>query len=218
MDPSKIVLAAFSEDQTQQLTGITLSQLRYWDRTGFYSPKYAEKNRRVAYSRIYSFKDIVALRVLHVLRNQYKISLQHLRDVSDKLRQLHDNPDYWIETKLYPLNGRVVWYEQGTDLPQVVTSGQYVAPVVLNDVVQNTKRAVAHLPTSRDRSKIGVVEKSRYIQHNSAVVAGTRIPVAAIKRFAKAGYSVEQILKEYPDITEKDVQAALDYKDSTAAA
>lgn len=218
MDPSKIVLAAFSEEQTQQLTRITLAQLRYWHRTGFYRPKYVEENRRVAFSRIYSFKDIVALRVLHVLRNQYRISLQHLRDVSAKLRQLNDNPDYWIETKLYPLSGRVVWYEQGTDLPQVVTSGQYVASVVLNDVVQNTKQAVAHLPSARDPSKIGAVEKSRYIQHNSAVVAGTRIPVAAIKRFAQAGYSAEQILKEYPDITEKDVEAALKHKDSSAAA
>jgi uncharacterized protein (DUF433 family)/DNA-binding transcriptional MerR regulator len=218
MDPTRTVLAAFSEEQTERLTGLSRSQLRYWDRTSFYSPTYAETNRRIAFSRIYSFKDIVALRVLHVLRNQYKISLQHLRDVSVKLRRLTDNPDCWIETKLYPLNGRVVWYEPGTALPQEVASGQYVASVVLSDVVQETKRAVVLLPTSRDAAKIGAVKKSKYILQNTAVLAGTRIPIATIKRFAEAGYSVEEILKEYPDITAKDVEAALNYKDSSAAA
>ncbi len=216
MDNSRTVLAAFSEEQTEKLTGISRTQLRYWDRTAFYSPTYAQESR--AYSRVYSFKDIVALRVLHVLRNKHKISLQHLRDVSAKLKRLNSDPDCWIETKLYPLKRQVVWYEQGTELPQVVTSGQYVAQVVLSDIVQDTKIAAISLP-KRDSAKIGNVEKSKYILHNAAVIAGTRIPIAAIKRFAQAGYSVEKILQEYPDITAKDVEAALAYKkDSTAAA
>src|SRR5690349_16486128 len=93
MSASRRVLAAFSEEQTGKLTGISTAQLRYWDRTGFYKPSYAESNRRIAFSRIYSFKDIVALRVLHVLRNQCKIPLQHLREVTDKLGGLAANPD-----------------------------------------------------------------------------------------------------------------------------
>jgi uncharacterized protein (DUF433 family) len=216
---SRTVLAAFSEEQTEKLTGISRSQLRYWDRTSFYRPSYAEENRRLAFSRIYSFKDVVALKVLNVLRNQCRISLQHLREVSDKLKSLNNNPDCWTETKLYPLNGKVVWYERGTEVPQVITSGQYVVSVVLSDVVEDTKKdVVAFIPATRDKSKVGVVEKSKHILHNAAVLAGTRIPVAAIRRFSEAGFSVEQILKEYPDITPKDVEAALNYKDSSAAA
>lgn len=218
MSASKVVLAAFSEEQTENLTGITRSQLRYWDRTRFYSPTYSEKNRRVAFSRVYSFKDIVSLRVLNVLRNQYSVSLQHLRDVSSKLRKLNNNPDCWVDTKLYPLNKKVIWIEPDTKLPQEIASGQYITVVSLSDVVQETKKAAINVHKSRDESKLGAIERSKYVQHNSAVVAGTRITVAAIKRFAEAGYSAEQILKEYPDITKKDVQAALDYKDSSAAA
>ena len=218
MNASRQVLAAFSEEQTEHLTGVSKAQLRYWDRTAFYRPTYVEENRRVAFSRIYSFKDIVALRVLHVMRNQYKISLQHLRDVSRKFGSLAANPDGWIKTKLYPLNGRVVWHEEGSALPQVVTSGQYVASVVLDDVVQDTKAAVERIPASRDPAKIGTVEKSRYVVHNAAVIGGTRIPVGAIKRFAKAGYTTEQILAEYPDLTEADVKAAIAYRESSAAA
>lgn len=217
MSAQENIIAAFSEEQAERLSGISKAQLRYWDRTDFYRPTYTEGNRRLSFSRVYSFKDIVALRVLNVLRNQYKISLQHLRDVSERLGHLHADPDRRIETKLYPLNGRVVWYEQGSDLPQEVASGQYVTAVVLNDVVQATKGAVKSLHAPRDASKVGLIEQSRHIVHNAPVIGGTRIPVRAIQRFHEAGYSVEQILKEYPDITERDIEAALAYRESAAA-
>lgn len=217
MSAADNLIAAFSEEQTERLTGVSKSQLRYWDRTGFYGPTYAEKNRRIAFSRVYSFKDIVALRVLNVLRNQCDVPLQHLRDVSKRLGHLNSDPDRWIETKLYPLNRRVVWYEKGSEVPQEVASGQYVVAVVLNDVVQATKEAVKNLHTSRDRSNIGSVEKSKYVVHNAPVLAGTRITVGAIKRFHEAGYSVEQILKEYPDLTAQDISVAIAYREKPAA-
>lgn len=212
------VFAAFSEEQTERLTGIRRTQLRYWDRTDFYRPSFADANRRAAYSRVYSFKDIVALRVLNVLRNQYKISLQHLRDVSEKLGRLESDPDRWLETKLYPLNGQVVWHEPGSQRPQAVASGQYVVPVVLSEIVQATKNDISSLKTPRDKSKVGHVEKSKYVVRNALVLAGTRIPVGAIKRFSEAGYSTKRILLEYPDITAEDIRAALSYREKKASA
>jgi uncharacterized protein (DUF433 family)/DNA-binding transcriptional MerR regulator len=212
------VIAAFSEEQTEKLTGISKAQLRYWDETDFYRPSYSE-NRPIAYSRVYSFRDLIALRVLDVLRNKYGVSLQHLREVRVRLGKLDDNPDRWIETRLYPLNGRVIWYEANSQLPTEVASGQVVAYVELNDVVQKTKEAIGQLKFPRDRSSIGSIEKSRYVMRNAAVIAGTRIPVKAIKRFAEAGYSVPQIIAEYPDLTEQDIAAALRYdEDSSTAA
>jgi uncharacterized protein (DUF433 family)/DNA-binding transcriptional MerR regulator len=215
--PNSIV-AAFSEEQAERLTGISKAQLRYWDRTSFYRPAYAEENRRLAFSRVFSFKDIIALRVLNVLRNQCNISLQHLRDVRDRLGHLSDDPSRWTKTRLFPLNGRVVWYEEGSELPQVITSGQYVVSVVLEEIVQDTQAAVRALYTPRDKTQIGLIERSRFIVHNAAVIAGTRIPVDAIKRFSEAGYSPEQILKEYPDITKEDVEAAIAYREKNSAA
>ena len=206
---TRVIAAAFSEDHTSRLTGITPSQLRYWDRVGFYRPSYAEENRRIAFSRIYSFKDIVALRVLHVLRNQYRVSLQHLREVSDKLSHLAE--ERWTGTKLYVLNRRVIWIEPGTDLPQELASGQYVVPtMMISYVVDETRRDVVNF-SARDPTKFGLVERSRFISHNEPVIAGTRIPVGAIKRFSKAGYGTEQILAEYPGLTPEDVRAALEY-------
>ena len=131
------VIAAFSEDQAERLTGVTKAQLRYWDKTDFYRPSYAEDNRRIAFSRVYSFKDIVALRVLSALRNQYSVSLQHLRDVSARLSQLDPDPGRWVAIRLYVHRKHVVWKEPGTDLPQEVASGQYLVPIQLQEVVTN---------------------------------------------------------------------------------
>lgn len=217
MDALQQVFAAFSEEQVARLTGVSLPQLRYWAREGFYRPTYEERNRRLAYSRIYSFKDVVALRVLNTLRNKCGITLQHLRLVSEKLGKLNENPDKWIFTKLYPLNGRVVWFEQGAGVPADVASGQIVAAVVLDDVVQQVKADVRELRAPRDAANFGKISKSRFIQHNSAVVSGTRIPVAAIKRFSEAGYSPKEILNEYPDLSMADIDAALEYKEKGAA-
>jgi hypothetical protein len=34
------IISAFSEEQAERLTKISKQQLRYWDRTGFFSPAF----------------------------------------------------------------------------------------------------------------------------------------------------------------------------------
>ncbi len=101
------VVAAFTEEQVERLTGLSKVQLRYWDRTGFFSPAYVEDVPGLPYGRLYSFKNIVGLRTLAMLRVQHNVPLQHLRRVAEKLAHLRD--DLWTQTKLWVLKsqGRV---------------------------------------------------------------------------------------------------------------
>ena len=78
----------------------------------------------------------------------------------------------------------------------------------LRAVVTDTEKDVKRLQI-RDEDKIGKIERARNVNHNAVVIAGTRIPVKTIKRFAEDGYSVEQIIKEYPTLTEVDIKAAI---------
>jgi DNA-binding transcriptional MerR regulator len=212
------IISAFSEEQVERLTGLSKAQLRYWDSTGFFAPKFAEEDRRRAYSRLYSFKNIVALRTISVLRNRHNVPLQHLRKVAEKLSHLKD--DLWIKTKLYVLGRKVIFHEPGTGRPREIVSGQYVIGLLLKTIVSDTKKDVEKM-RSRDPSKVGRVERSRFVNHNSWVIGGTRIPTAAIRRFKEAGYTNAQILKEYPDLKPKDIAAALlheeELKESSAA-
>lgn len=209
------VIAAFSVDHVERLTGLTKARLRYWDRIGFFAPSYADDDRRSPYSRIYSFRDIVGLRTLCVLRDERHVSLRHLQQVAEKLSHLAN--DLWSSTTLYVLGRKVIFDETGTGRLREVVSGQYVNGLALDEVISDMRRGVEQLRRRSDK-QIGQITRSRFINHNALVIAGTRIPISAIRQFSDAGYTVEQIIAEYPDLTARDVESALAYEERPSAA
>jgi uncharacterized protein (DUF433 family) len=213
MSEADNIVGAFSEEQAARLSGVSLNQLRRWDADEFFCPSFSDA-KGVPFGRIYSFRDIVSLRVLNDLRNKKKISLSHLREVSRELSHLGD--EKWTATTLYVLGRRVVFDDPRTNLRQEVVSGQRVFDIPLRVVISSTRRAVQELNDRSDR--IGQVVRARFIAQNEPVIAGTRVSVTAIREFAEDGYSVARIIKEYPVLTEADVAAALTYISEPVAA
>ena len=210
MDERKII-ETFSEETTSRLTGVSVRQLRYWDGDGFFSPSLAYDDRSAAYSRLYSFRDIVSLKVLNTLRNDAKVPLQHLREVKDTLRALGES--LWADTILYVHNKRVAFVNPETDALEEVVSGQGLLQIPLKVASSNMRDQINRLK-QRSPDQIGKIERRRKIANNQWVIAGTRIPVESIKAFAAEGFSVERIKLEYPTLTEQDIQAAIDYADA----
>ena len=202
------VIAAFTADQVERLTGLSGSRLREWDRTGFFAPAFAFENRRSPYSRIYSFKDVVGLRTLAILRDRHHVSMSHLRDVAQRLSAYSDAP--FADLKLHVVNGEVHVLEPDTDRVVGVRSGQAAMAVVLRDV-WNDVRVEAEKLKYRRPEQIGQIETQRFRLHGAPVVAGTRIPVSAIKSLSDDGFSVQQIIEEYPTLTPSDISAAIQY-------
>ena len=168
------VIAAFSEDHVTRLTGLSKRRLRYWDKTGFFAPSYTDENPQVPFSRIYSFKDVVAVRVLEMLRVQNSVPLQQLRKVAEALASLGD--DKWTATKLWVLNKKVIIQPPGMDQPREVITGQYVLPIELRQIISDTDRDIQAMH-SRSADFIGRVVKVRGISRNSWTISGTRIRV-----------------------------------------
>jgi len=212
MDETNII-GAFSEDQAARLSGVSLNQLRRWDRDGFFEPRFRAEQAHVPYGRIYSFRDIVSLRVLNDLRNWKKIPLQHLRQVSEKLSHLGDTK--WTATTLYVLGKRVVFEDPRTHRRHEIVSGQHVLDIPLRVVIASTRQAISELNNRDDR--VGKIIRKKFISQNEPVLSGTRIPVSSVRDFAEAGYSHKRILAEYPDLQEADIRAALSYKSRDAA-
>ncbi len=79
------VISAYSEYHVERLAGLSRTQLRYWDKTGFFSPRFGMRIDAAPYSRVYSFGDVVGLRTLAILRKEHRVSLRHLRQVADRL-------------------------------------------------------------------------------------------------------------------------------------
>lgn len=208
------VVAAFSEEHVEQITGLSKGRLRYWAKTGFFEPSFTDDDARLPYSRFYSFKDIVALRTLEMLRVQNGVPLQHLRKVAEKLSHLEDR--LWTETTLFAINKRVVVINAETGTSAEVVSGQYFLGIPLGRVIDDTRSDILEFK-KRPKQAIGKISRHRGVLRNAAVVSGTRVPIGAIRRLSEDGYTVQQIIAEYPDLTEKDVQAALSYARDRAA-
>ena len=207
------VIAAFSAEHVMRLTSLSKSQLRYWDKTGFSQPRYAFENRRSPFSRIYSFKDVVGLRTLGILRNDHGIPLQYLRKVARELKQYVESP--WSDTTLYVRDKEVVFNDPHVKRPRTVLKDQYEADIPLKKVAHDVVSETNAMRTRSD-SEIGQIRKHRYIQHNAAVISGTRIPTKAICRYRQAGYSIAKIMGEYPSLTRKDIKAAMEYESQLA--
>lgn len=207
------IVSAFSVDHVVNLTGLSKGQIAYWDKTGFFQPNYGIENRRSPYSRIYSFRDVVGLRTIAILRNVHRISLQQLRRVAENLSHL--SGDLWSATKLYVLNKQVHFKEPETGMVRGAVDGQFTMIELVriaDDVAEKVKQLKKRSP-----EQIGKAERHRFVARNAWVIAGTRIPVKAIQNFHAAGYTVAQILKEYPTLKPEDVRAALSHVDGKIA-
>ena len=213
MSEADAVVPAWSVDHVVRLTGLTRAQLLYWDRSGFFRPRLADENRRLPYSRIYSFKDVVGLRVISVLLNQHHVTIQHLKKVARELT-VH-SADVWADIRLYVLNRHVQFKEPDTGQMRGVVDGQYAIAEVV-EAIKDMRDATEKLRL-RSPGKIGTVEKHRHVAHGALVFGDTRIPVRAIVAFHKAGYSAAAILREYPSLTEADIETALSHAEPVAA-
>jgi DNA-binding transcriptional MerR regulator len=78
------VVEGFPTPITAKLTGVSIDTLDKWYRTGFLAPSVSDAPSR-GVSRVYGFRDLVAIRVVVEMREQ-GISLQALRRVVEYLR------------------------------------------------------------------------------------------------------------------------------------
>jgi uncharacterized protein (DUF433 family) len=203
-------LFAFSAEHVRRVTSLSHRQLSYWDATGFFSPRYASENRRSPYSRVYSFRDLVGLRTLGLLRNTYHVPLQQLRRVAEWLAPY--GPDVWSKMTFYVVGRDVVFDDPGSGHRLgVKPPGQLVLPIQMERVIQDT-RVEADRLRERSASDLGKVDQHRYVVHNEPVLAGTRVPTIAVWNLHEAGYDTLAIIREYPHLTSEDVAAALSFE------
>ncbi len=134
----------FSTAQVEQLTSIGAKTLHFWDRSGFLSPSVVGAHGTGS-RRIYSFRDLVALRVAAQLRDA-GISLQSLRKVVSALRGMHGLEQPLAETYLLT-NGHDVYEKRGEDVMSVLRATGQVSFSFIIDLtrtVEILRHAICH--------------------------------------------------------------------------
>lgn len=194
---------AFSVDHAARVTGLSKSRLTRWDKRGFFSPEHMdEEDRGNPYARVYSFNDLVGLRTLAILTDEYNVPLSELERAAPELEKRATRP--WSRLALAVVKRKVVF-----DLETAPrdADGQLIGKFIPLGPIASRVADDANRLRTRDKDRIGQLERRRFIAHNKPVIAGTRIPVAAIESFIKDGYSDKAIMENYPTITRDDIAA-----------
>ncbi|MDP9233490.1 MAG: MerR family transcriptional regulator [Actinomycetota bacterium] len=92
-------MEGFTADQACRFTGCTPHQLRYWDRIRLVKPTVQGTRGRPGVRRLYSFRDLVALKVVRSLLDG-GMSLQRVRKAYEYLRKKGDLEEHLSEVKL----------------------------------------------------------------------------------------------------------------------
>lgn len=203
-------LLAFTSDHVQRLTGLSGRVLRYWEETGVFRATYTDNQPRRPYRRLYTFRDVVSLRTLAILRRHHRVDLDELRRVGDFLGRHRDAP--WASLNFRLAGRHVVFDDPEAGVPVAGQPlRQAVIPFDLEEIARSTEAEAARL---RDRlpEDFGKISRHRYVNHNAWVLAGTRIPTSAIWNLHEDGYDVDAIIREYPQLRPIDVAAAIGHE------
>jgi DNA-binding transcriptional MerR regulator len=89
-DPDALLSRAYTSREAAQASGVPFFTVDYWDRTRFLVPTVsAGKGRGKGRQRLYSFGDLMRLRIARELREQ-RVSLETLRAIVRKLAPATD--------------------------------------------------------------------------------------------------------------------------------
>ncbi|HLH75590.1 MAG TPA: DUF433 domain-containing protein [Candidatus Binataceae bacterium] len=197
----------FSADQVCQLAKISGSQLRYWRRTGVFQPQTSEGAGAFRY--FYSFRDVVGLRTISILRNKYGVGLDSLRLIERKLKDT-DGAD-WSSVAFYVGEDHGIYFVDPETKDTVAMKPMGQRPLFkVRAIARQIENNLARM--GRRTRSIGKIDQSRFIMRNAHVIAGTRIPTSAVWEYHKAGYSKAKIIEQFPRLTIKDVEAAIQWE------
>jgi len=144
-------LEGFTAQQACRLTRCTAHQLRYWDRVDLVRPSIQQTGGRPGRRRLYSFRDLVALRVVRSLLDN-GMSVQRVRRAWDYLRRTADMDTHLSQVKLVT-DGQSI-FRVASDEDQLVDAlrdGQLAFFVAIDHIAREVEEDVTRFELDRER-------------------------------------------------------------------
>ena len=141
---------AFTAEQACRLSNCTHHQLRYWDRVGLVSPSIQGTGGRPGVRRLYSFRDLIALRVVRSLLDN-GMSLQRVRRAWDYLRREGAMENHLSDVKLVT-DGQTIFRVSNDDgeLMDALREGQLAFFVAIDEIAREVEEDVTLFELDRD--------------------------------------------------------------------
>jgi DNA-binding transcriptional MerR regulator len=144
-------IEGFTSHQASRLTGCTPRQLRYWDQIGLVTPSIQRTGGRPGVPRLYSFRDLVALKVVKSLLDG-GMSLQRVRRAYDYLRKKAGLESHLSEVKLIT-DGKSIFRvaRREGEILDALRDGQMAFFVAIDRIVQKVDADVAGFRHDREQ-------------------------------------------------------------------
>ncbi len=144
-------MEGFTAQQASGLTLCTAHQLRYWDKVDLVRPSIQGTDGRPGRRRLYSFRDLIALRVVKSLLDN-GMSVQRVRRAWDYLRRTADMDAHLAEVKLVTDGQSIFRVAQNDDeLLDALRQGQLAFFVAINDIARSVEDDVTRFELDRER-------------------------------------------------------------------
>lgn len=144
-------MEGFTAHQASKFTGCTPRQLRYWDDIGLVRPSVQRTGGRPGVPRLYSFRDLVALRVVKSLLDG-GMSLQRVRRAWDFLNRKAGLDRQLSEVKLIT-DGVSIFKiaRRSGEILDALRDGQLAFFVAIDDIASSVTADVSQFREDRER-------------------------------------------------------------------
>jgi DNA-binding transcriptional MerR regulator len=144
-------MEGFTAHQACKFTACTARQLRYWDKIGLVSPSVQGTGGRPGIPRLYSFRDLVALRVVKSLLDG-GMSLQRVRRSWDFLNHKAGLDHHLSEVRLVT-DGQSIFKicRRDGEVMDALKEGQMAFFVAIDDIASGVETSVSRFREDRER-------------------------------------------------------------------
>ena len=144
-------MEGFTAHQATKFTGCSARQLRYWDQIGLVTPSIQGTGGRPGVPRLYSFRDLVALKVVKSLLDN-GMSLQRVRRAWDYLNRRAALDKHLSEVKLIT-DGVSIFKiaRRNGEIIDALRDGQLAFFVAIDEIATGVESKVGQFREDRDR-------------------------------------------------------------------
>ncbi len=171
-------MEGFTALQASRLTGCTGNQLRYWDKIALVKPSVQSTGGRPGVRRKYSFRDLVALKVVKSLLDG-GMSLQRVRRAYTYLREHAGLDEHLSSVKLITDGSSIfkVAKDEG-EILDALRHGQMTFYVAIDQIAQEVNGGVSEFIRDRDQ----FVRTLHSVENELAEESGMKKPRRRVAR------------------------------------
>ena len=140
---------AFTSKQACYLSGCTSHQLRYWDKVKLVSPSIQSSFGKPGVPKLYSFRDVVSLKVIKTLLDN-GMSIQRVRRAWRYLSRNGDLQDELSKTKLIS-DGETIYTIEDKEVFDALKLGQLAFFETIDYVTKEVKEDVSKFELDKER-------------------------------------------------------------------